>query len=110
MQKGRVLNIVATECPPDEEDKFNKWYNEVHVPMLFKFPGMLEVTRYKLLGEAAGQAKYLALYEFKDQASFEAFSKSAELAAARDEMSQTWKNGIDIKWRAQYEPIKTWTK
>ena len=110
MEKGRVLNIVASECRPDEEDKFNKWYNETHIPMLLKFEGMLGVTRYKLLSGSSGQATYLALYEFRDQESLDAFQKSAELAAARDEMGQTWKNGIDIKWRAQYEPMKTWSK
>ena len=111
MENGRVINIVASECSPDQEIKFNKWYNEVHIPMLLEVPGLLGVTRYKLAGKVAGQAKYLAVYEFKDQASFEAFEQSPELGAARDEMSQTWKNGgLDIKWRAPYESIKTWKK
>jgi len=111
METGRVLNIVATECEPDQEAKFNKWYNEVHIPMLLKFDGMLGVTRYKLIGGSEGQAKYLALYEFKNQASLEAFQKCDELAAARDEMAQTWKGkSFEIKWRAQYEPLKTWKK
>jgi len=111
METGKILNMVATECPSNQEAKFNKWYNEVHIPMLLKFDGMLGATRYKLLGGSEGQAKYLALYEFKDRASLDAFQKSAELAAARDEMAQTWKNEkFDIKWRAQYEPLKTWRK
>jgi antibiotic biosynthesis monooxygenase (ABM) superfamily enzyme len=111
MENGRVINIVASECQPDQEIKFNKWYNEVHIPMLLKIPGLVGVTRYKLAGEASGQAKYLAVYEFKDRSSFEAFEHSPELSAARDEMAQTWKNGgFDIKWRAPYEAIKTWKK
>ena len=109
METGRVINIVATECRSDEESKFNKWYNEIHIPMLLKFKGVLGVTRYKLIGKDEGQAKYLAVYEFKDARSYEAFQNSSELAAARDEMNQTWKSsGFNVKWRAQYESIKSW--
>ncbi len=111
MESGHVLNIVATECRAEHEAEFNKWYNEVHIPMLFKFDGMVGVTRYKLVDGSEGMARYLALYEFKNKAALDAYQKSPELAAARDEMGQTWKGrAFDIKWRAQYEPIKTWKK
>jgi quinol monooxygenase YgiN len=111
MEAGRVINIVAAECHPEDEAKFNKWYNEIHIPMLFTYDGMLAVTRYRMVGGPEGQARYLAVYEFKDQAALDGFQKSAEMAAAREEMGQTWKaRGFDIKWRAQYEPLKTWKK
>lgn len=39
------------------------------------------------------------------------FMTSPELAAAAEEMKETWKDGgLDIKWMAQYKPIKTWEK
>jgi hypothetical protein len=111
METGRVISMVATVCHPDDEVKFNKWYDETHIPMLLKFDGMLGVTRYRLCGGSDDQAKYLAVYEFKNRAAMDRFQKSTELAAARDEMSQTWKGrAFDIKWRAQYEPLKTWQK
>ncbi len=111
MESGHVLNIVAAECRAEHEAEFNKWYNEVHIPMLFKFDGMVGVTRYKLMDGSEGMARYLALYEFKNKAALDAYQRSPELAAARDEMGQTWKGrAFDIKWRAQYEPIKTWKK
>ena len=47
MGSNAIINIVATECRPEEEERFNKWYNEVHVPMLFKYKGMKRVTRCK---------------------------------------------------------------
>jgi antibiotic biosynthesis monooxygenase (ABM) superfamily enzyme len=110
MSTGHVFNFVATECLPDEEAKFNKWYNETHIPMLLSFPGLLSVVRYKLAESTAGQAKYLAVYEFKDQATLNAFENSAELAAAREEMAQTWKGNFNLKWRAPYESLKSWKK
>jgi antibiotic biosynthesis monooxygenase (ABM) superfamily enzyme len=27
-----VVNIIETKCQPEDEEKFNKWYNEVHIP------------------------------------------------------------------------------
>lgn len=105
-----MINIVATECRPEDEKKFNDWYNNVHIPMLLKCKGLLAVTRYKLKNGSDGLPKYLAVYEFKDEKAFEDFEKSPELAAAREDVRQTWKNGLDIKWRAQYEVIKSWDK
>ncbi len=111
MAEGMILNIIATECPAENEAKFNEWYNEVHIPLLFKFKGMKKVTRYQLVGESKDQARYLALYEYESKEAMDAFAKSPEFAAAMEEMQGTWKGGgFDIKWRASYEPIKTWER
>ena len=106
-----MINIVAAECRPGEEKKFNDWYDKVHIPLLMKHPAVKAVTRYKLRATSAGQATYLAVYEFESPEAFEAFGKSAEFAAARDEMRQTWgEPGLDIKWRSQYDVLKTWKR
>ena len=111
MAQGMILNIVATECPTDIEAKFNKWYNEVHIPLLLKFKSMKKVTRYQLMGESKEQARYLALYEYESKEALDAFFKSPEFAAALEEMQGTWKGGeIDIKWTATYEPIQAWER
>ncbi len=108
MAKARILNIVGTECPKDEA-KFNKWYNEVHIPLLFKYKGLKKVTRYQLMGEGRGGAKYLAIYEYDDKTAMDAFPQSPEFKTAIDEMNGTWKdNMFELKWAANYEPIKTW--
>jgi len=111
MVKARVLNIVATECPPKNDAKFNKWYDEVHIPMLFKFKGMKKVTRYKILDEKQEKPRYIAVYEFDTKEALEAYSKSPEFKAAIDEMNATWKGDtFDIKWSVHCEPIKTWER
>jgi uncharacterized protein (TIGR02118 family) len=111
MARDMIMNIVATGCPAAYEAKFNKWYNEVHIPLLFKYKGMKRVTRYRLVGESQGQAKYLACYEYESREALEAFPKSPEFAAAMEEMQGTWKGEIiEIKWNAVYEPIRTWER
>ena len=110
MAKARILNIVATECPKNEA-KFNRWYNEVHIPLLFKYKGLKKVTRYQLMSPGQGPAKFLAIYEYDDKTAMDAFPQSPEFKDAIDEMNGTWKdNMFELKWAANYEPIKTWER
>ncbi len=100
-----MINIVGTVCPPQDEERFNKWYNEVHIPMLCKFKGVKGVTRYKIANHASGGAQYIAVYNFDSLKDFESFGKSPEFAAAIKEMNESWPQGISIVSRAQYESI-----
>jgi len=106
-----MLQIVATECDQDCEERFNQWYNDVHVPMLFKYPGLKKVTRYRILGEAEGQPTYLALDEYASPAALEGMQTSEEFKAAMEEMQQSWPSGgFGIKYAVVYEGIKTWER
>jgi antibiotic biosynthesis monooxygenase (ABM) superfamily enzyme len=109
MTKTRIINIVATECAPENDAKFNKWYDEVHIPMLMKFKGIKKVTRYRLIEENAPRPKFIAVYEYDNRKDFDGLTQSAEFQAAIAEMNETWKDPkIDIKWAVSGEPIKTW--
>ncbi len=106
-----IIYVVATQCQPEAEGKFNEWYNEVHIPLLLKFKGLKEVTRYRIIKEIEESPRYLAIYEFESHKDYEAFESSPELATSREEFKETWKEGgFEIKWRAQYETIKTWQR
>ena len=108
---SKIINIVATQCNPEVEQKFNKWYNEVHIPMLMKSKQMKGVKRIKVLQPGANIPTYLALYEFDSLAELEAYRKGPELAAARDEMKVTWKDGgYQSVWSAPYEVLGEWNK
>jgi hypothetical protein len=53
--------LVAMMNPPADEDAFNAWYDEEHVPLRLGVPGFVSARRYK-----AGEAdwpRYLALYD-----------------------------------------------
>jgi len=109
METRPIINIIATQCQPEDEEKFNRWYDEIHIPLLLKFKGIKGVTRYKIINETEEYPTYLTIYEFESQKAYEAYETSPELAAAREEMTETWKEGkFEIKWRVQYEPIRTW--
>ena len=111
MSDSIIINIVAADCSPEVETRFNQWYNEVHIPMLFPYDGMKKATRYQRVSDNKECPEYLALYEFENAKALADFMTSPEFTAATEEMRQTWKDGgFDIKWMAQYEPIKTWEK
>jgi heme-degrading monooxygenase HmoA len=111
MTKARILNMVYSECTAENDARFNKWYNEVHIPLLFKYPGLKKVTRYQRMGDNREQAKYLAVYEYDTREELKAFEKSGEFKAAMAESQETWQGGgFEIKGTAVYEPVKTWEK
>ena len=58
------------------------------------------------------QKGYLTEFEFKDRKAMEAFIKSPEVTATLEEMNHRWagKLPFEIKWRNEYEVIKTWEK
>lgn len=108
MANKQILNIVTTQCQPQEEEKFNKWYNDTHIPMLLKFGRIQPVGRYKVISKETALPQYIAIYRFPDYKVFEEFEKSSELDAAIKEMIETWGKRIDTISRIQYETIKEW--
>ena len=106
MPSKQIINIVATQCQPVDEAKFDKWYNEVHIPMLMKSKHLKGVTRYKSISEVSKSPRYIAIYKYASIDDFNAFNKSAELAAALKEMGESWGNKVELMSRIQYELIK----
>jgi hypothetical protein len=111
MAKSRIINIVATECPCALEPGFNKWYNEIHVPMLMKYKGIKKVTRYKVADGNKDKGSYLAVYEYDSKEDLDRLNSSPEFKAAIEEMNTTWKNNEwQIKWGMSCEPLQAWGK
>ena len=111
MENKPVLFIAASECRSDVEEKYNKWYNEVHVPLVMKYEGIKRAARYRRLGDNTNCTKYLTLYEYVSKEAADGWEKTAEFAEGMKELQETWKDGgLDLKWGIAYEQIKTWEK
>jgi len=107
-----VMFVVGTQCHPDDDEKFNNWYNGTHIPMLLESEYLVGVTRYKLAPGTEGEyPTYLALYEYKDVPAFEKWYSSPQLLASREERKQTWADrDFEVKWTAVYQPLKSWRR
>ncbi|KAJ7689037.1 hypothetical protein B0H17DRAFT_937719, partial [Mycena rosella] len=85
---GKYVLVVSFEISPENEDDFNKWYEEEHMELVGQVPGWKQGRRYKLIEfqQIQGQfmadqpvSKYLAIHEL-DNGEFE---QSAEIKCAR---------------------------
>lgn len=103
-------NIVTTQCQPQDDRKFNTWYNNVHIPMLMKFKRLKAVTRYKVVAGPGQPVQYATVYYFATQKALGAFGPSKERAAAVKEMEGTWGDKIKIVGRQQWEQLKAWER
>ena len=68
--KPDYLCLVRMDVDPDNEEVFNDLYDNEHIPVLLKVPGVLSATRYVVSNEGApgflagpDTPKYLTLYE-----------------------------------------------
>jgi hypothetical protein len=76
-----ALLAIAFAVPGHDEDEFDGWYEEEHVPLLMQVPGWLRVRRYKVRPGSAGPPwTHIALHDLRDES---ALAHPAR-AAARD--------------------------
>jgi len=85
-----MVKLVALYKKPAEVEDFDKHYDEVHIPLVRKYPGLrrLEVTR--ITGAPIGEAKYHRMAEmyFDTRQTMDAALASTEgKAVARDLLS-----------------------
>jgi len=98
----RYIFIASMDVDPEKEDVFNEVYDEEHVPLLSKVPGVVSVTRLKsepltmiMAGEhrtieAEGEPRYSAIYEIE----------SPDVLT-----SDAWANAIDQgRWPTEVRP------
>ena len=71
MENKPLLLIMAANCQLEAEAKFNKWYEEVHIPNVMKFKGLKKATRYHITIDSEEYPKYLVAYEFESKKAFE---------------------------------------
>ncbi|MCD6358736.1 MAG: hypothetical protein J7L90_02120 [Dehalococcoidia bacterium] len=115
MDAKPFVNVVGLQCLPESEERLCSWYDDIHAPLLMKFKGLKKITRYKTANEGEEYPTYLMISEFESREAFELYEASPELAAARDEMRESWtaeelKVQWQVQWRAQYEFAADWKR
>jgi antibiotic biosynthesis monooxygenase (ABM) superfamily enzyme len=116
MASESLIWMVGIQCRPEDEAKFNAWYDDVHVPMLLKGDHAKKVSRFKLADETyhvgtTTQAcpSYLTIYEFEDRARFDAWMNSPARGEAGSDKAKTWsENPYEVRWAARYDLVKSW--
>jgi len=77
--ENKGVFIVMAQVKPEQEDAFNRWYDEDHMPKaLNRFPGVISGRRYKV-GDGGDGYNYMALYEFESEEKLDETMKSDAL-------------------------------
>ncbi len=101
---GKGLLIVMAKISPEKEEAFNRWYNEVHLPMVLeRLPGVLSGRRYRIQEERTltegGKFRldtayqYMAIYEFENFEVMQASLNSSKLADLIREYNEAFGEG-----------------
>jgi hypothetical protein len=64
----KFMMIAFTTPTEGQEEEFNAWYNETHVPELLAVPGFVSGKRLKVVGGTLPEGvswQYLAVYEIE---------------------------------------------
>jgi antibiotic biosynthesis monooxygenase (ABM) superfamily enzyme len=111
MPGHKLIQIVAAESTPEKDAAFEKWYTEVHVPMLFGYEGVKQVSRYRRKGDDKNLSKYMTIYEFDNDKDMAGFTSSPAFAAAIADFEDKKDTvGFTARWVGVYERIKVWEK
>jgi hypothetical protein len=98
-----VLFVVKATIRKDQEDAFNRWYNEEHCPQVLRFNGAVSARRYKaIMGEDTYQ--YMAVYEFQDEPTFQRFMESNHLKELVAEYDQNF-GAVSERGRFAYTQV-----
>ncbi len=64
MPKG-IMVVQSSPADPSQEDEYNRWYSEVHIPELLAVPGFVAARRYRVVSGAPEGHTHLAVYELE---------------------------------------------
>lgn len=70
MVKARFI-VLSNPTSPENEDAYNRWYNDTHAAEVVALPGIASMTRYRALAQVASPSEaskyqYLAVYDLDD--------------------------------------------
>ena len=84
--KAGGLLMVAINVTNENENDFNSWYTEEHIPALLAVPGVLSARRYK---SNEGTHRYVAIYHL-----------------TKPDVTKTdaWSTAIDTPWSSRIRP------
>lgn len=98
------LFVVKATITPEQEEAFNRWYNQDHCPQLLRYRGAVSARRYKaILGE--NEYQYMAVYEFQDEDTLRRFLDSEHFAELKRDYEASF-GAVSERARSAY--VQVW--
>jgi hypothetical protein len=77
-----VIDILEARYPKKDAGAIDKWYDEVHFPILFRSNKLRSIARYKVIDSSAEFVRYFIICRYDSENDFEVFKASREFREA----------------------------
>jgi uncharacterized protein (TIGR02118 family) len=94
-----MIKLVALYKKPDDVDAFMQRYLDVHIPLVRKTPGLLNVEVTRVTADTlGGEPPYFLIttMTYPDGDTFRSAMQSEEAKAARDDARASWKGLLTV--------------
>jgi hypothetical protein len=95
MTQANAVLVVQVDIDPADDEEFNRWYDEEHVPEKLATPGFISARRFRVHD---GAPRYLVIYELEN----------ADAATSPEYMSQAateWGKSVMARWKAWHRDV-----
>ena len=72
------MYVVQVKLPLDQEERWSRWYDTEHVPLVLAQPGFMEVRKFRCMNDSKKEAEYWVQYELRNQAAYDRFVNSED--------------------------------
>ena len=111
--RPKMIAILTPKkkMPPEVEKDFNRHYNDIHLPLMIKVPGIVEIRRYKAAEGTYGGTymegnMYIAEYEIEsEEAIEEALTSPERMEALKDKKIMDYISEYFDLVRSIYMPV-----
>jgi hypothetical protein len=95
IETGNAVLLVTVEIDPADDEEFNRWYDEEHVPEKLGEPGYLAARRFR---DVADGNRYLVIYELDEAVTAARPPNSNPSQQSRDLMAR-WRQWSRTVWQ-----------
>jgi hypothetical protein len=127
VENAPIMHLEGYAFSVPEQERFDTWFNkwgqEVFIPLIMRLPGLKEYIRYKLIDvEFTGLSDiyrtkrpveyppYLSIITFENIKAFENYEQSLELGAFKSALQAPFPLGLNYQWYVQYRLMRSWRK
>lgn len=94
-----MYKLIVLYDHPDDPEEFDRYYREVHAPLVKKVPGIERIVVNRVVGDPmGGRPRYYLVAElhFADRAAFEAAARTPEFRATGADLANFAKGGATL--------------
>jgi hypothetical protein len=119
LENGPIMHLEAYKMKPEEQEIFNKWFNEyggpVFIPLFMKTCGLrgYEYCQFMTMLTDPLETDYppvLSLFYFDSIGAFETYENSPELVGYQRALRNVLPRGLNYRWYVQYRLMKSLRK